>query len=158
MGRIYKLWCGHRLHPNHAYPACFKFRLGRTLLICFQICWLWKFICLMTSHEKRQDTAYHKYFILMFDTVHGDHQRGKTVGDTVKENRLIVRFWLLVWKSTIKYHKFMSYLSLILAAWFTMILHERGPSMSTRMCSVAMKNILQLKVFMLEKSLNLPER
>ena len=54
--------------------------------------------CLMTNHKKRKDTctAYHEYFIFMFDTVHGDRQRCKLVGDTVKENRLIVWFWLLV--------------------------------------------------------------
>ena len=39
--------------------------------------------------------AYHEYFILVLDTVHDDCQRCKTVRYTVKDNRLIVWFWLL---------------------------------------------------------------
>ena len=39
--------------------------------------------------------AYHEYFILMLHIVHGDHQRCKAVRYTVKQNRLIVRLWLL---------------------------------------------------------------
>ena len=31
MGRIQRLWCGYRLHPNHALPSCLEICLGRTL-------------------------------------------------------------------------------------------------------------------------------
>ena len=31
MGRIHKLWCGHRPHPNHALLSCLNFCLWKTL-------------------------------------------------------------------------------------------------------------------------------
>ena len=73
--------------------------------------------------------SYHEYFILMFDIAHRDHQRCKTFGHTIKENGLIVRLWLL--------KQGMTMLQFIHSLDVNTVLHETGPSMSTRMCSVA---------------------